>query len=309
MNSLLKALGGVAAAGAAALGYASLVERNAYTLRRFSVPVLPPGSRPLRVLHLSDLHLMPQQRRKVEWVRGLAALEPDLVVDTGDNIAHPDSVPALLEAMEPLQDFPGVFVLGSNDYFAPTFKNPALYLTPWNRRGTGSTPRLPTDDLVKGLASGGWTDLTNRRAYLTVGGHELEFVGVDDAHLDYDRYAVVEGPADPSVALTVGVTHAPYQRVLNAMTADGAGLVIAGHTHGGQLALPFHGALVTNCDLDTGRAKGVSRWWPGADRTPSSFAPDDAAWMHVSAGLGTSPYAPVRFACRPEATLLTLEPH
>jgi len=200
-------------------------------------------------------------------------------------------------------------VLGSNDYFAPTFKNPALYLTPWNRRGTGSTPRLPTDDLVKGLASGGWTDLTNRRAYLTVGGHELEFVGVDDAHLDYDRYAVVEGPADPSVALTVGVTHAPYQRVLNAMTADGAGLVIAGHTHGGQLALPFHGALVTNCDLDTGRAKGVSRWWPGADRTPSSFAPDDAAWMHVSAGLGTSPYAPVRFACRPEATLLTLEPH
>ena len=309
MNSLLKALGGVAAAGAAALGYASLVERNAYTLRRFSVPVLPRGSRPLRVLHLSDLHLMPHQRRKVEWVRGLAALEPDLVVDTGDNIAHPDSVPALLEAMEPLQDFPGVFVLGSNDYFAPTFKNPALYLTPWNRRGTGSTPRLPTDDLVKGLASGGWTDLTNRRAYLTVGGHELEFVGVDDAHLDYDRYAVVEGPADPSVALTVGVTHAPYQRVLNAMTADGAGLVIAGHTHGGQLALPFHGALVTNCDLDTGRAKGVSRWWPGADRTPSSFAPDDAAWMHVSAGLGTSPYAPVRFACRPEATLLTLEPH
>ena len=308
MNSLLKALGGVAAAGAAALGYASLVERNAYTLRRFSVPVLPPGSRPLRVLHLSDLHLMPQQRRKVEWVRGLAALEPDLVVDTGDNIAHPDSVPALLEAMEPLQDFPGVFVLGSNDYFAPTFKNPALYLTPWNRRGTGSTPRLPTDDLVKGLASGGWTDLTNRRAYLTVGGHELEFVGVDDAHLDYDRYAVVEGPADPSVALTVGITHAPYQRVLNAMTADGAGLVIAGHTHGGQLALPFHGALVTNCDLDTGRAKGISRWWPGADRTPSSFAPDDAAWMHVSAGLGTSPYAPVRFACRPEATLLTLEP-
>ena len=59
-------------------------------------------------------------------------------------------------------------------------------------------------------------------------------------------------------------------------------------------------------DLDTSRAKGVSRWWPGAGHTPSSFAPDDAAWLHVSAGLGTSPYAPVRFACRPEATLLTL---
>jgi len=308
MNSLLKTLSGLAAVGAAGIGYASLIERNAFTLRRFSVPVLPVGSRPLRVLHLSDLHLMPNQRRKIEWVRGLAALQPDLVIDTGDNIAHRDSVPALLEAMEPLREFPGVFVLGSNDYFAPTLKNPALYLTPWHRRGTGTTSRLPTDDLVKGLMAGGWEDITHQRAYLTVAGSELEFVGVDDAHLDYDRYAEVAGPADPSVALTIGVTHAPYQRVLDAMTADGAGLVIAGHTHGGQLALPFYGALVTNCDLDTSRAKGVSRWWPGADRTPSTFAPDDAAWMHVSAGLGTSPYAPVRFACRPEATLLTLTP-
>lgn len=306
MNALLKALGGLAAVGAAGVGYAGLVERNAYALRRFTVPVLPAGAAPLRVLCLSDLHLMPNQRRKIEWVRGLAALDPDLVVNTGDNIAHPDSVPRLLEAMEPLLEVPGAFVLGSNDYFAPTFKNPALYLTPWHRRGTGSTPRLPTKDLVNGLVAGGWEDLTNRRARLTVAGQELELVGVDDAHLDYDRYAVVAGAADPSAALTIGVTHAPYQRVLDAMTADGAGLVLAGHTHGGQLAVPFHGALVTNCDLDTGRVKGVSRWWPGAGHTPTSFAPDDAAWLHVSAGLGTSPYAPVRFACRPEATLLTL---
>ena len=137
-------------------------------------------------------------------------------------------------------------------------------------------------------------------------GHDLELVGVDDPHLEYDRYAAVAGPADPSAALTVGVMHAPYTRVLDAMTADGAGLVVAGHTHGGQLCLPFYGALVTNCDLDRGRAKGVSRWWPGAAGAPSAQAPRDAAWLEVSAGLGTSPYAPVRFACRPEATLLTL---
>lgn len=303
MNSLLKALGGGAAL---AVGYAGLVERNAFMLRRFSVPVLPAGSAPLRVLCLSDIHMMPSQRRKVGWLRSLAALEPDLVVNTGDNIAHPGAVQPLLEALDPLMQFPGVFVLGSNDYFAPKLKNPALYLTPWHRRGTGTSRRLPTADLVKGLVGGGWEDLTNRRAHLTVGGRELELVGVDDAHLHYDRYAVVAGPADPSVALTVGVTHAPYQRVLDAMTADGAGLVLAGHTHGGQLAVPFYGALVTNCDLDTSRVKGVSRWWPGAGHTPSSFAPQDAAWLHVSAGLGTSPFAPVRFACRPEATLLTL---
>ncbi len=298
----------VAAAGLGGLGYASLVERNAFVLRHRSVPVLPPGHRALRVLHLTDLHLMPNQRRKAAWVSALADLRPDLVVNTGDNIAHPQSVAAALAAFGPLFDVPGVFVLGSNDYFAPQFKNPLRYLTPRYAEEAIDPVRLPTDDLVKGMLDGGWVDLTNTRATVEVGGDELEFVGVDDPHLDYDRYDLVGGPADPSALLTVGVTHAPYQRVLDAMTADGAGLVIAGHTHGGQLCVPGYGALVTNCDLDTGRAKGVSRWWPGAGRDLRAEPPSDAAWLEVSAGLGTSPYAPVRFACRPEATLLTLEP-
>ena len=88
------------------------------------------------------------------------------------------------------------------------------------------------------------------------------------------------------------MTHAPYLRVLDAMAADGADLVLAGHTHGGQLCVPGVGALVTNCDLPRKQAKGLSA--------------HDGSVLHVSAGLGTSPYAPVRFACRPEATLLTL---
>ena len=305
MNTFTRTALGVLAAGVAGVGYGSLVERNAFTLRRFSVPVLPSGSAPLRVLHLSDIHLVPRQRRKIAWLRGLATLEPDLVVNTGDNLADLDAVPAVVEALGPLLERPGVFVLGSNDYFAPQLKNPTRYLTGKTHEVLGGQP-LPTDDLVKELSGAGWLDLTNARGSLTVGGSELEFVGVDDPHLHYDRYADVAGPADPTAALTIGVTHAPYLRVLDAMTADGAGLVIAGHTHGGQLCLPLYGALVTNCDLDRHRVKGVSRWWPGAGATPSSQAPPDAAWMEVSAGLGTSPYAPVRFACRPEATLLTL---
>jgi len=294
-----------AALAAGGLAYASLIERNAFTLRRASVPVLPRGAASLRVLHVSDFHLVPRQARKIEWIRGLAALEPDLVVNTGDNLADLHAVPAVLRALEPLLAFPGVFVMGSNDYFAPSFKNPALYLTKAHARSSASIP-LPTTDLTEAFLRAGWADLTNARAALSVGGQAVEFVGVDDAHLNYDRYAEVAGAPDPSAALTVGVTHAPYQRVLDSMTADGAGLVIAGHTHGGQLCLPFYGTLVTNCDLDRGRARGVSRWWPGAGDSPSSEAPAGAAWLEVSAGLGTSPYAPVRFACRPEATLLTL---
>ena len=308
MKTLVRTVGGAAALGVAGLGWASLVERNWFALRRFTVPVLAPGSRPLRVLQISDLHLVPRQQHKVEWVRSLAALVPDLVVNTGDNLAALDAVPQALRAMEPLFEFPGVFVLGSNDYFAPVPKNPARYLTHRHAQAPARQIPLPVEDLRHGMVAGGWTDLDNVRTSLTVAGSTVELVGTDDAHIDLDRYADVAAPASPTAALTVGVTHAPYRRVLDPMAADGAQLLIAGHTHGGQLALPLYGALVTNCDLPTDRAKGLSRWWPGAGSAPSSLAPADAAWLHVSAGLGTSPYAPVRFACRPEATLLTLVP-
>ncbi len=307
-------------------GYASLVERNLFTLRRYCVPVLPPGAQPVRLLHLSDLHLMPGQHRKVEWVRALAALDPHVVVDTGDNIAHPQSVEVLMRAFEPFLHLPGVFVLGSNDYFRPQLKNPARYLLPHDRKRHPRSARLPTDRLVSALCGAGWVHLRNARTEVTAAGTTFSFVGVDDPHLDYDRYPWrdagrgihSETPtrgerrqeravevANPSPAVTVGVAHAPYKRVLDAMTADGARLVIAGHTHGGQLCLPGLGALVTNCDLDRKRAKGLSRWWPGAGASQAPV-PADAAYLEVSAGLGTSPMAPVRFACRPEASLLTL---
>jgi uncharacterized protein len=332
MNGLVRSVGGVAGLGVAGLAYGGLVERNWYALRRFTVPVLPVGAEPLRVLQISDLHLLPNQRRKIDWVRGLAALSPDLVVNSGDNLAAVDAVPGALRAMEPLFDFPGVFVMGSNDYFGPTPRNPARYLT--NRHAEAAPGRitLPTEDLRAGMLTGGWSDLDNDRTTLTLDGAAVELVGTDDAHIRKDRYAAVSGPASSSASLTIGVTHAPYQRVLDPMAADGAKLLIAGHTHGGQLAVPFYGALVSNCDLPTDRAKGLSRWWPGAGAPyagqpgwhqrlhrwgsltlrgePAEVyqAPADAAWLHVSAGLGTSPYAPVRFACRPEATLLTLVP-
>jgi predicted MPP superfamily phosphohydrolase len=308
MRAVTKTVLGLGLAGAGVLGWASLVERNAFVLRRFEVPVLPEGAEPLRVLHLSDLHLVPRQRAKARWVYSLASLDPDLVITTGDNIASHDAVPAVLDAYGLLLDVPGVFVLGSNDYFAPTLRNPFRYLTKNHAKDVGTTKRLPTSELVDGFGARGWVDLTNRRETLTVRGMRLDFAGVDDPHLGYDRLDLVRGPASPRADLTIGVTHAPYQRVLDRFADDGASLLVAGHTHGGQVCVPGYGALVTNCDLDPSRAKGVSRWWPGAGSCPSSEAPEDAAWLEVSAGLGTAPTAPVRLACRPEATLLTLVP-
>ena len=289
-----RALTALTTAGGAALAYASLVEVRWFALRSATVPVLPPGARPLRVLHLSDLHVVPSQRRKRTWLAGLAELRPDLVVSTGDNLAHPDAVPAVLDSLDGLLDVPGVFVLGSNDYFAPMLRNPAKYLLPDDGKRNVHAPQLPWRELRDGFEKRGWVDLDNRRESLEVGGVRLAFAGVDDPHLDYDDLPAVAGPADAAALLRLGVAHAPYLRVLDQFAGDGYDLILAGHTHGGQLRLPGVGALVTNCDLDTGRARGLHRY--------------DGAWLHVSAGLGTSPYAPVRFCCRPEATLLTLTP-
>jgi predicted MPP superfamily phosphohydrolase len=298
---------GLAALGAAGLGYA-VIEAHQYTLRRFEVPVLPPGQPELRVLHLSDLHLTPRHRGRVAWIRSLADLDPHLVVVTGDFLGHPHAVPVVLEALDPLLSRPGVFVLGSNDYYAPAPVKPWRYLTAPSALDE-QRPQLPWGDLVKSLGEAGWHDLSNARAAVTVDGRSLDVRGVDDPHIRRDRYDEVAGAYAPEADLALGVTHAPYRRILDAMTADGAGLVVAGHTHGGQLCIPGYGAIITNCDLEPARARGVSRHarpWAGTGDPGLGGVDGRGSVLHVSAGLGTSPYAPVRFACPPEATLLTL---
>ncbi len=303
-HSARRALGRLVGAGAAAgLGLTAYAacEARAYTLRRVSVPLLPPGHRDLRVLHLSDVHMTPGQTRKQEWVRGLAELRPDLVVNTGDNLAHRLSVPFVRESLGSLLGVPGVFVLGSNDYFAPSLRNPLRYLLPDDGRRNINTPELPWRELRDQFTAGGWLDLTNTRGTIQVGDTSIAFAGVDDPHLSYDRLDEVAGPADPAADLRLAVAHAPYLRVLDQFAADGYDAIVAGHTHGGQVCLPFVGALTTNCDLEPARAKGLHRH-------PAESRPGDpgSAWLHVSAGLGTSPYARIRVACRPEATLMTL---
>ena len=282
---------GTVAAGLAGIAYARW-EADQYTLRRVTTPVLPHGQHDLRILHLSDLHFVPGQDKKQAWVRSLRDLRPDAVVVTGDFMSHMDAVPHVLDTLDPLFDLPGAFVLGSNDYYAPKPLNPARYLAGPSQIEPSKRPMLPWGDLVDGLTTNGWLDLGNARAAMKIDGREVDVRGVDDPHISRDRYAEVAGPFDSGADLTLGVTHAPYLRVLDGMAADGADLILAGHTHGGQLCVPGVGALVTNCDIDRKRAKGLSS--------------HGASVLHVSAGLGTSPYAPIRFACRPEATLLTL---
>lgn len=291
--------GALTGVGASCLAYAGFYEVNAFRLRTIAVRVLPPGANPIRALHISDIHMVPAARARQRWISGLADLKPDLVINTGDNLAHRDAVPYVVASLGDLLRVPGVYVWGSNDYYGPTFKNPLKYFGTSRRPKVEDSPRLPWGDLDREFKQAGWIDLTDTRETLVINGVRLGFRGTDDAHLEQDHYVSVAGPVDRAECdVAIGVTHSPYRRVLDAITSDGHDLIMAGHTHGGQVCVPYYGAVVTNCDLDRAQAKGLSRYEAGGRES----------WLHVSAGLGTSPYAPIRFACPPEATLLTLIP-
>lgn len=291
-------LGAGALAGAATAAYARYIELNNFTLRTETLPVLPAGSPDVRVLHISDMHMIPGQAHKHHFMHSLAELNPDLVINTGDNLSHMSGLPALLDALDPLLDFPGVYVPGSNCYFAPVAKNPARYLWKGNtgdEANENTRDILPTQDMHDAFDTRGWVGLINRYDTLTLNGLRLEFSGVDDPHLEYDRHPGFSPTAfdpEPAPSVRLGICHAPYLRTLNRFVEDGAQAIFAGHTHGGQVCLPGGRALVSNCDLPPERAKGISL---------QGDVP-----VQISAGLGTSRFAQVRLFCPPEAVLVTL---
>ncbi|MBI3430200.1 MAG: metallophosphoesterase [Actinobacteria bacterium] len=268
-----------------------------FVVREAEMPILPTGRNPIRILHFSDLHLTPDRKREIADIKSFVGLEPDLVISTGDFLGSIDALPVVLDALDGLLDLPGLFVFGSNDYFAPRFKNPFSYLTPDNGKRLHGEP-LPSPELASSLTSRGWRNLNFSRALLAINGSLVEARGTDDAHLNRDDYSLVAGKPDPKADIAFGVTHAPYLRLLDAMRDDDLDAIFAGHTHGGQVRLPWIGgsrALATNCDLPTWRARGLTRF-------------GQEPWLHVSAGMGTSPYARIRVASPPEVSLVTLTP-
>jgi len=301
------ALGLVAAAGLAAFTYGALIERRRYQVRQEIVPILAPGARPITVLHLSDIHMAGWQVEKQDWIARIAELvEPDLVIETGDMLERNDGIAGIRRALAPLRGVPGAFVHGAHDYTASRFRNPFTYFAGPSKAherahdlDTEQLDRFLEDDL-------GWWDLRNSARAVELRGSYLEFIGVDDPHVDLDeldrlpvivdemRASVPWGASDAVV--TLALTHSPYRRVLDALTTQGADLIFAGHTHGGQVRIPGLPALVTNCDIPREQASGLSLWHH-ARRT---------SYLEVSQGIGTGIFAPVRFACPPEAVVLTL---
>ncbi len=268
----------------------------AYRVREVTVPILPQGAPDIRVLHFSDLHLTPHRKREIADIRSWAQFTPDLVISTGDFLGARDAVNTVLHALDPILDFPGLYVLGSNDYFAPVFKNPFSYLAPDRGKRKLGQP-LDYEELDIRLQGRGWKNLNTSKVEITMKTLTIEARGTDDAHLERDDYSRVAGAKSASSDISIGITHAPYLRVIEAMSRDKLDLIFAGHTHGGQVRIPWLGgsrALTTNCDLPTWRSRGLTKF-------------GHEPYLHVSAGMGTSPFAPIRVLSPAEVTLLTLE--
>lgn len=283
----------IAGVGVAVFLYAALVERIWYALRVHRVPCLPPGARPLRVLHISDLHFRRGQRRKRAFLARCARTEPDLVVCTGDFVDHAEGIDAAVDAVAQLRPSAGaLYVFGSHDYYASRPGNPFKYLLGPSKPEPGKHRPLPWRELADKLAGLGWTQLVNKSTALSLDGlGTVDVVGLDDPHIRREDLSVASERRGDGFRL--GVVHSPD--AAPALARLGYDLIVCGHTHGGQLRVPGIGALVTNTrNLPRRMARGLHRL--------------DGAWLHVSAGMGTSAYTPVRFACRPEACVLELVP-
>jgi predicted MPP superfamily phosphohydrolase len=275
------------AVGAACVAYGVFIEHEWYRIARYEVPVLPAGAAPLTILHLSDLHFTRKDRRKKAFVEALE--RPDVAVVTGDMLGEPEGVEPVVEALRSLRGrLASYVVLGSNDYFVPQPVNPFDYILPGRRHVKGQVSRWR--DLVAQLEADGWVVLRNHRAELANDGARFEVLGLDDPHIKRADLRVAPRTRPEEFGLAIVHSPDPAPELL----ALGYRLVLAGHTHGGQVRFPLVGAVLTNGSTPTRFAMGLARF--------------GTSYLHVSPGMGTSKYAPFRFLCRPEATYLDLVP-
>ncbi|MEI9947576.1 MAG: metallophosphoesterase [Pseudomonadota bacterium] len=257
------------ALGALASVWAIWIERRFVRIRHMDVAIsgLPPEFEGYRIAQLSDLHVgsFDPKSRALEWVALSNALDPDLVAVTGDLVTSGRGFYRdVAEALGALRAKDGVFVsMGNHDQ--------------WNN-----------DELTQLVAQHGPTVLRNASRVIRRGAAILNVAGIDG------RLAMapeITGTIQACISGAPVVLLAHYPTSFNAAAAAGADLILTGHTHGGQLAVPFFSQRLNLARLTGQRSRGLVH----AGKTT----------MYVNAGLGTTG-PPMRLAVPPEIALITL---
>jgi len=238
-------------------------------------PRLPAGFDGMKIVQLSDLHLHHISRAYRMAIDAIRTEHPSLVVITGDLIDRVDETAeclAFLTELRAAANAPVVVVPGNWDHRAfPTRQSIAA----WHERLQAET---------------GIRVLVNQNVVLRRGGDRIWLVGTDDPYFGHaDLDASFKGV--PNTAFALVLTHAP-EACKELAERPAARLVLAGHTHGGQVRFPFIGAVHVPSRYGTRFAHGL-------------FKLGDT-FFYVNAGMGMS-HLPVRFLCRPELTVLTLK--
>jgi predicted MPP superfamily phosphohydrolase len=247
---------------------AARVERERLSLGRVEAPVLnlPSNFEGYRIVHLSDFHFIDDisyqvASRAIEMAVDLA---PDLIVYTGDFVTRYIDSERIVDTLKPLRARDGVWaVLGNHDYWDAAAKLRALLA------------RTPVRELC------------NANHAIRRGDQTLWVAGVDD---------VLEGYPDlesalcniPKSAPVILLAHEPDY--VETVSATGhVSLMLAGHSHGGQIVVPGYGPVLLPA--------GAQRYWQGL------YKVEDTS-LYVTRGVGT--HSSLRFNCRPEVTEITL---
>jgi predicted MPP superfamily phosphohydrolase len=278
VSTLIATLGGGAAVAAGA--YAILVEQFDIRVRSLdlSFPDLPPAFDGYTILHLSDLHLTQLARLERRLMDLISQREVDTCVVTGDITQDPRASDIFRRVCSAIRRRDTIYaVLGNSEH------------KPW----------LETQVLADALSFEGMRLLVNSSDVIRRGDDSITVVGVDDAYFGHADIDAAFRGVDPG-GFTIFLTHSPSLTPQG--IERGADLILAGHTHGGQVRLPFLGPIWTHMRANRKLNDGL---YP-PDRLRRLLHRDSAhTVLFVNRGVGTSKLH-IRFLCPPEIAYITL---
>ena len=261
-----RAIPALAALGLGCIAYGYFVEPYwlEVTHLRIETPKLARGSRLVRIVLISDLHSDPKARLEERLPDVVAGLAPDVILFAGDSINSTGGLPNFRGCLKRLAALAPTFVVKGN-WDVSFWNDQPLFTDTGARELDGNAVRLP------------------------VAGGELWIAGAAYGNVDGIERELASRPRE---AFTILLFHTPDE--IYEVARQGVDLYCAGHTHGGQVALPLYGALVTLSRFD-------KKFEAGPHRV-------EQTWLYVNRGMGMEggPAPRVRFAARPEVTLIEL---